>query len=494
MSKELTQLNPKQMIRKVEEFLSTNKDYRVIFMDFMVPGLVGGYTKEAYEVDKFLSQHLEGYYNQRNQYLDIIDRIVQGEARNSRIIKEEGLDIDSLIDHEQIIDEVETIKVGNGFLEDGQFKYQSEGVYIHRIKTKYYHQLETRHLATESMWMELLDYMTQGNREDQERLQKFLGSIFLIKNQERKAFSQFGLFGGASGSGKSTLFKLVSKALGQDKTVDLQLEEFTDDNKLKEANNKLFIIDHELDIPIKGKRASLIKQGAEGGEFLINSKYIEAYPITLTGTIALATNKDYDYIVPFEERNGLDRRLQSFWFDYSLPREMTQIVDFLLNDESEETNEVILNWLVKGYMALSGHHYQIEDEQEVNLPIGMDLAKVQFPNSDWNTFSIYWGLVKTRRRVDGERIWVIEKDPRGKFTDYITYGEVIDEPVEEVIDLLHQRGWDEGKKFINQRIVHHFNLEIQRVRREGQRVRIYSQLVKEEDNTIEEDLDLDLGF
>lgn len=472
-----TQINLKLMTLEVEELLRDNRDYKIIFGEFMIPSEVGGYTDNEYEVDKFLDQYLKDYHNNRKAYLDVLGRVIRGEVKNIKIIKEEELDIETLIDPDQVIDEVETIKLANGYLEEGQFKSYTDKLFIHRIKTNYIHQLQPQHQPILDKWLNLLDWMTGGDTSEQERLQLFLGSVFLVKHHERKAFSQFGLFGGASGSGKSSLFNLVARSLGKDKGVNLKLEEFSDDNKLKEAKNKLLVIDNELDSPIKGRKASDIKEASEGGQFLINSKYVEAYPMDFSGTIVIATNKPYDYIIPIEEENGLERRLQTFWFERPLSHTQQDIIGEFLGQENELVNEVILHWLVKGYTKLYKQNFELYTRvNDQDLPIGKVVEDVLIVGDDtWETFSMYHGLIKQRVRRKGERVWVVAKDPRGHFIDYVTHSEIYNKTVDEVIDLLHSKGWEEGKKIINQRILYHFNLEPKRLRRDGERIRVYQE-------------------
>lgn len=138
---------------------------------------------------------------------------------------------------------------------------------------------------------------------------EFLGSCFIspkVLNMEKII-----IFHGDGGSGKSTLQQLIKMTLGKSNISNVELHEFTDDNKIQTTIGRILNLGTEVNH--RSIDPSTIKRVASSEPMTVNVKYqnsivIEEFPKIICSTNNLPTCSD-------DTSNGYFRRFMIFSFD-----------------------------------------------------------------------------------------------------------------------------------------------------------------------------------
>lgn len=172
---------------------------------------------------------------------------------------------------------------------------------------------------------------------------EFLGSCFIpsdVLNMEKIV-----IFYGDGGSGKSTLQKLIWKTLGKSHISNVELHEFTDDNKVQTTIGCILNLGTEINH--RKIDPSTIKKISSNEPMTVNVKYkdamvIEQYPKIICATNNLPTTTD-------DTSMGYFRRFMIFSFDKTFNYDEQ---DLTFNDRLQALLPAILKLIIEGAQRL----------------------------------------------------------------------------------------------------------------------------------------------
>ncbi|KAB2878980.1 hypothetical protein F9K33_10930 [bacterium] len=197
------------------------------------------------------------------------------------------------------------------------YDIETEGVYPHIPDIYSFFQLpvDFDRKATCPMWLEFIDFVTEGDLEVARLLRNFVGLIL----SERTDIQHYLHIIGSGGTGKSTFAKTIHQLIGREQTAILDFGNERDNFSLSAIEGKKFLFVDEFEYPRLSPQAEgHIKSLASFGPVRVNQKYKNALEIYNRGRLIICSN---NFPLISDASNALFRRLLLVKFEKTIPRD-----------------------------------------------------------------------------------------------------------------------------------------------------------------------------